>query len=479
MRVAHAADIPEAGVRLPQVFSVGFVGEPGAGDVAAIERLLAKQNAIPHRTLYAVMTIACPADLLSAEICLGLSIPVQVLLGSSREQLREDFDAGERERAEQVMQRALGVEVVSGEGSAAERAYECGIEVVRQSELVVLLGESEEIAEFARATGRRVLRLGESGEIESRRDTELGFLNGLPAAGVEAKDDSPKELASAWLKKLGANAGAVAPKVRRLAAVPILCTALAAIVSGAAPRLHLKLLWTGLGTVLGLTAALLPAGLRLARRQALWVRIRTAAEVTRSMLAVWDAPMRYEVVGPEVLPELAGMVLSLNLLKTHTNKASSCDVEQFKQRYREQRILDQMRYFATQAKQAAARGRRYRLLSKVCSRVAILLSALSFAGHLWVKTSGTFLSGVWAALLTSALFQAATVAGALLVVHDCDRRERRYDELHRSLQALDVELRAFRTWPLVNRVVNKIERALLVELIEWRSLLQNLKMPRN
>jgi hypothetical protein len=31
----------------------------------------------------------------------------------------------------------------------------------------------------------------------------------------------------------------------------------------------------------------------------------------------------------------------------------------------------------------------------------------------------------------------------------------------------------------VIQVVSRVERALLVELIEWRSLLQNMKMPRD
>lgn len=85
----------------------------------------------------------------------------------------------------------------------------------------------------------------------------------------------------------------------------------------------------------------------------------------------------------------------------------------------------------------------------------------------------------WLPLVASALFQVATVAGALLVVNECERRERRYKEIHRSLADWEIELRAFHTWPPVIEVVSKIERALLVELLEWRSLLKNMKMPRN
>jgi hypothetical protein len=66
-----------------------------------------------------------------------------------------------------------------------------------------------------------------------------------------------------------------------------------------------------------------------------------------------------------------------------------------------------------------------------------------------------------------------------VVVHDCDRRQRRYLELHRSLAEWERELRAVHTWPPALQVVDRVERALFVELLEWRSLLQNRKMPRS
>jgi hypothetical protein len=79
----------------------------------------------------------------------------------------------------------------------------------------------------------------------------------------------------------------------------------------------------------------------------------------------------------------------------------------------------------------------------------------------------------------SALFQLATISGALLIVHDCERRQRRYRELHDWLKEWDAELDALRTWPTVLKVAGRIERALLVELLEWKSLVRNVKLPRN
>jgi hypothetical protein len=228
-----------------------------------------------------------------------------------------------------------------------------------------------------------------------------------------------------------------------------------------------------------MTAAVLPAVLKLAKRQSLWVRVRTAAEVTRSVLALWDTPIRYQVVGQEILPELSGMVRTLDLLKAQAVGVSRVGLGEFRERYVEARLLDQKRYFSKQSELSAEMGRRYRLFSKVCTVSAILLSVWMFGSRTLMKVSYQVSGGAWLSMVSSALFQLATVAGALLVVNECERRERRYQEIHLSLANWEVELRAFRTWPPVIEVVNKIERALLVELLEWRSLLQNMKMPRN
>jgi hypothetical protein len=80
-------------------------------------------------------------------------------------------------------------------------------------------------------------------------------------------------------------------------------------------------------------------------------------------------------------------------------------------------------------------------------------------------------------LALSALFQGATVVAALEVVNDSTRRQLRYKELHDWLTDWDRQLDALRTWPSVLKVVAQVEKALMVELLEWRSLAKNSKMP--
>jgi hypothetical protein len=493
-------------VRLPNVHAIGFTGDVHLGDEAmcrgAIDRFLRHKQAVVGRTVYGVSSIAAGASAVFAESCIGLGVPLRVLLPVPRDLLLKGCSSKERERFEHLIESALSVETITGEDSADEQHYECGLQIVQQCQELLAVWDGQrpqdmsgpgDIVEFAKQIGRPISWIHrETGVLQELQrqseqrpiyERELDFLNQLPSVGTAADAaDGPRGIAESWLAKLDANATELAPEVRRLAALPIVFTALAAFVSaqeGKQSAIISAGVWSAAGATLGTTAAVLPAVLRLAKRQALWVRVRTAAEVTRSVLALWDTPDRYKVVGQEILPELSGMVRTLDLLKAQAGREGRVKLGDFRERYVEARLLDQKRYFSKQSELSAEMGRRYRLFSKVCTVSAILLSAWMFGSRTLMKLSYEVSGGAWLSMVSSALFQLATVAGALLVVNECERRERRYQEIHRSLADWEVELRAFRTWPPVIEVVDKIERALLVELLEWRSLLQNMKMPRN
>ncbi|MGA7157347.1 MAG: hypothetical protein WBY53_10890 [Acidobacteriaceae bacterium] len=488
-------------VQLPAVLAVGFTGHRNLPNEAESRKLLydllAEKKRSTSEVLLGISSIAAGADLLFAESCIALNIPLRVLLPFPVDDFRADFDPPSWSRAERVMKQSISIEVIGNAQQRDERYYECGVETVLQTQWLIALwngeaahglGGTQQIVAFARRIGKPVVwihsltgavQLCDEKQVPALDvDPELRFLNRLSSSHAVV-NGSPPDIATAWLKKLDDNALQVAPQVRRLAAVPIVCTAIAAVVSGAASQMHPSSLWVAVGALLGLTAALLPAALRLGKRQALWVRIRTAAEVSRSVRALWNVPSQYQVVGPEILPELSGMVLSLNFLKSQAAPATTEGVEAFKSRYLSERLLDQKQYFLTQSTKSAEKAKRYRLISKICVIAAIGMSAWMFGARALLNPGRAISGGTWLSLAASALFQIATIAGAMVVVNDCDRRERRYREIHDSLKNWEMELRAFRTWPLVIRAANKIERALLIELLEWRSLLQNTKMPRN
>ena len=237
-------------------------------------------------------------------------------------------------RAQRAVEQALSVEVVGSQDSAEENYYECGIETVQRSGLLVALWDGEPcfgtsgvipVVSFAEKIGRPVIWihcengateiLNQAAEQKLLQDPELDFLNHLPDCGVSSSDGSPTDIAVQWFQKIDANASRLAPQVRRLASIPILYTAAAALLSGAASKSSAGVAWIAVSAALGVTAAGLPIILRLDQRQAIWARTRTAAEVCRSVLALWDAPIQCEVIGPEIGSEFAGTLTSLRLLK--------------------------------------------------------------------------------------------------------------------------------------------------------------------
>lgn len=489
----------EPAVRLPAILALGFTGHRNLSNETrsreAIRKTLVEWKSKAAGTVYGVSSAAAGGDLLFAETCLELHLPIRIFLPMPKEQFRADFDEPSWLRAEAVMANALSVEVAGAGEKVTERYYECGIETVQQSQMLIALwdggpsqglGGTADMVHYARELGRPVMWIHSvTGAVQSfnenpelLRDPELRFLNELPDLGLAMPAGTPQDLAGAWFTKLDENASRVAPQFRRMAAIPIFCTAIAAVLSGKSGFLSSSVVWLWMGTALGIIAASLPTLLRLGRRQVGWTRIRTAAEICRSCLALWRTPALYEVVGAEVVPDLAGMLASLNFLKLSDRAARENSLDDFKRRYRGDRVQHQIEYFSRHAIQAAVRARNYRVATWASTAVAIALDILLVLNaHGW----NDWISTRWRpelALGVALCFQLATVAGALVVVYDYVRRRDRYREMHRMLVQWDTQLGLAATWPVALRIANTVEKALLAELIEWRSHIRHQKLPQ-
>jgi len=486
-------------VQLPATLAIGFTGHRNLPDEAkcrqAIRKIILEWIEKAPGLVYGVTSAAAGGDLLFAETCLDLKLPIRVFLPVPKEKFREDFDESAWARAECVFGKALSVEVTGAGEELTERYYECGIETVRQSRLLIALwdggprqglGGTADMVHFAREQGLPVIwihsvtcaveNFNESAEMLN--DPELRFLNQLPGPAVQLPAGFPHDLANAWFVKLDENASRVAPQFRRMAAIPIFCTAAAAVLSGRTAFAGSSVVWLWMGTALGIMAASLPTAMRLGRRQVAWTRVRTAAEICRSCLALWRTPALYDVVGPEVVPDLAGMLATLNFLKMSDRAARANTLEEFKRLYRGGRVQHQISYFSKHANQAAARARHYRIVTWASTIVAagldfwLLLNAHDLSHWISARLKPQL------ALSVAVCFQIATVAGSLVVVYDYVRRRDRYRELHRMLLQWDKQMELSQTWPIVLRIASTVEKALLAELIEWRSHIRNQKLPQ-
>jgi hypothetical protein len=484
-------------VRLPEVLAIGFTGHRKVPDEAksrhAIRDFLAQQQKSHQGVVYGISSAASGGDQLFAESCLELNIPLRVLLPRPAEQFRADFDDASWQRTVRIMESAISVEVTGRYESRNEQYYDCGIQTVAESQLLMALwdgqpsrgaGGTQEMVAYARKTGHPIAWIhSETGALQwLNKDalehidgrSELEFLNELPDAdpnvSIAPPATSSRDLAQAWLAKTDENANRFAPQARRVASIPIVYTAAAAVMSGVAPEIPGAAPWLAISAALGVVALALPAALRLHVRQALWARTRTAAEIARSVLATWSTPRPYEVIGAEVAPWLSGILRSLNFLKMEGNRGNETPLSDFKQEYRRDRLAHQIAYFSRQAQKAERQERRYGSVGWICGVSATLIAVACLCGGLqWLADHG-FSGRQWLAFIMSALFEVATMAGAFAAMKDCARRRRRYRELSDALRRWDTQLEALNTWNSVLRVVGRIERALIVELFEWRSL---------
>lgn len=494
--------VANSAIQLPAVLAIGFTGhrilhgETNARK--AIRDLLCAQQAAHQGILYGISSAAMGGDQIFAECCIELQIPLRILLPAPAEQFREDFDEDSWLRTERILKAAISVEVTGSSRNRDERFYDCGIQTVEESQLLVALwngersrgvGGTQEMVAFAEQTGHPVAWIhSETGELKhlnassasassppARSHRELEFLNALPDAGVALPAETSREIATAWFDKVDRNANLFAPRARRLASIPIIYTAAAAVLSEAAVHTTAPAAWLAFSAALGIIALVLPAILGLDEKQHLWARTRTAAEVTRSVLALWSTPILYKAIGPEAIPELAGVLRSLNFLKMEDGSRNSLSLDAFKQHYLLKRVTHQIDYFNREAAKAGRQERFYRIAGQAAiwtgGAVAVIataffLSQSRFTGPL-VALTPEFL-----ALVIAALFQIATMAGALALAKDCARRCRRYTELRLSLEGWQARLSALHTWASVIQVAERIERALMAELLEWRSLIQ-------
>jgi hypothetical protein len=483
---------------LPPVLAIGFTGHRHLTDEAKsrtqIFQFLKEKKGNTPGLVYGVSSAAAGGDLLFAESCIQLGLPLRILLPMAKDQFHEDFDEPTWQRVENVLSHATSVEVTGSAQPRDAQYYECGVETVLQSRLLLALwdgepsrglGGTKDILDFAKVDGRPVVRINsKTGEIErfnedkeALKDPELDFLNALPDPEVKMPTQTPGDLARAWFDKIDKNATLASPYVRRKAAIPILSTAAASVLSTIGTIFPTQAIVVGVGAVLSFTVGTLPALLRVQKSQIFWARTRTATEICRSNLAFWKIPALYNVIGPEVIPELSGMLTSLNFQKMLDSTGRKASVDEFKDEYRKKRMQGQIDYFEGKANQSDKRAKQYKYMTSFAILVAVIANIWILKGLDVTTQHGIHLKALLS-LAGSVFFQIATILGALLVVNDYQRRRVRYRELHEMLKEWDKQLEFARTWPIVIRIAERVEKALLAEVIEWRSLVMHHKMPR-
>ena len=211
--------------------------------------------------------------------------------------------------------------------------------------------------------------------------------------------------------------------------------------------------------------------IRHQRDQHDWVRCRLAAEITRSALATWGLHRALRLFDDVDWAGLEPLRRSLDVLQRRAARARPVAFEEFKQRYLTERIDGQLAYFARQQAQAVPLLAGLRNGFFLSTALAVFFTG-AYAMHSampgvvapgwvppWIYGFGLVMLPVLAAGFL-----------ALVWISDLHRRVARYHEMHVRLQTARKEAVYVQTWGAMERVVAKVERALLKEVFEWHSI---------
>lgn len=478
---------------LPQYHIVGFTGHRQLERPREIEGTLRAVLAALRREApgewIALSSAAAGADTLFAQQALALDLAWHVVLPLAPAEFRKDFSPEEWKVVESLLPEAEQVRVIGESGARDDNYLDCGMETVNDSDVFIALwdgqpargkGGTADVVAYARELKKPLVIIDattcmprrENFEHFAPHDHNLGHFNALPEAPAEPE---PKEtvapalgLIAAFQRKVDYAATRGAPQYRRLIASIVLLHVFATLIAAAALAFewHFATVpWFKLFCLLGALGVAL--ALRYAGTHHHWVHCRLAAEITRSALATWGLPRAAPLFTDLDLAEFRQLTRTLHILHRRAASAQPLSMAAFKHAYLTHRVDDQLGYYRHRLDRALPLLRRLRLGFWIATVLAILCTA-AYALHLGELPHGT--EELLYYFLPISLPVVAAAFISLISVYDLQRRVARYRETEHLLASSRSQIAYCQTWTSLERIVQKTERALLQEVLEWHAI---------
>ncbi len=483
--------------QLPIFHVLGFSGhrqvrlprEAGLAVRAAIESLRAEG---PGEWI-ALSSLAVGGDTLFARQALGLGLAWHAILPLPPAEFRADFTAEDWKVVESLLPEAEQVRVISENGSREDAYLDCGMDTVNDCDVVLAFWDGEaargkggtaDVVTYARELGKPILLI-DATTLEMRRenfehfkphDRNLAHFNALkePPDARAPEENVFHALGTIFRfqQKVDAVASRGAPQFRRMIAGTVLLHVFATVIAAGslAFGLHYIVLpWLKLMCLVGALGVAL--ALRSAGAHHHWVRARLAAEIARSALATWGLPRTAPLLQDLDLAEFRQLMRSLHILHRRAAAAKPMPMEEFKKLYLAKRVDDQLGYFSHRLGRALPHLARLRQGFWIITVLAIVCTAAYALQH-------TFHIGELPARAEELVFyflpiSLPVIAAALISlisVHDLQRRVARYREMQHLLRESRKQIAFCQTWNSLERIVQRTERALLQEVLEWHSI---------
>lgn len=480
--------------RIEPCWFVGLSGHRHLSNPDAVSRSL-KEILLTMRgkvvgSLVGVSSIAIGADTLFARVALELGMPWRALLPSPASEFSGDFAEQDWRIAQELLERAVEVEVRASPSIKNEAYLECGLDTVDQADVLIAVwdekpargvGGTAEIVAYARSLQRPLIILNpekltvqwEGWPEQSLSDPEMNYFNALPEDGGTSGQSAgtvPVKLGQ-FFSKVDRMATRVAPNFRRWVASSIVMNTCATVLvaSTIAYALHLPLLDAA---TFVMTAGAMGAILYLKFRKvhARWIHCRVAAEIARAAIATWQMPSL-------VLPQLSNLgetfsrlKRSLRILHLSSRPKQVPELERLKQQYVVCRLDDQLGYHEMRSKRLTRTRQRLIWLFWLCSGLAVIRAVVT--GVFGTTGLAPDLVHTLNHFLTLVLPCVAGCALALISVFDLNRQIARSREMESFLRSAREQTAGAGSVRALQRAIERIEEFLSREISEWYTLSQ-------
>lgn len=466
---------------LPNWTTVGFTGHRRLADprlvADAIQKVFDDLSAT-HGLLAAVSSAASGADTLFVEEVARRKLPYFLIFPFDRERFRGDFSQAEWDRVAAHFPGALSIDEVRDVDSPQEGYLEGGILTVDRCDVLLAVWDGEEaagkggtgdIVKYARALDLPLIRIDPAnGNITKERMDQLP--TGAPSQS--ATTDAalpPRKIVERQYDEWDRTALATAPTARRLLLQVIWLHLLATAVGVTGSALELPgfvgqsfnaFKFAALGFALLLTYQQ-----RKSHHQ--WRDARVVAEFCRSYLSFWSMRRRGAHFPRMHAEKYATLVRNLQMY-WYLDRAAELPLEKASERYKKDRIDDQLKYFDNKYKADGRRAKRLKVIALCTTIAAFVTSGVALGLNLGEFSTPAYTISV-ARWISNILGLIPPAILTLVIGLDLGRRATRFSDATDNLREAERRLDLAHTWPSLWRVVSSTEELLIREVLEWNA----------
>jgi hypothetical protein len=516
--------MPEASESSPLLRAVWIVGVLGhrrlsnpAGVETVLERELRALDAAAKARggeIHLLVSVAAGTDLLAIRVARRLDLPVHLLLPLAEDEFLEDF--AEQPEALAEVKAAMAevrahldrdsVNIALTRGGRPECYFDTDVRLVESADVLIpvwdglptgKLGGTGQLVALGSAQKKPTVfihptRLTVTVENFDPQtwppfDAQWNWIVKqeivAPAADCTSDLDRAKVIRARFSKEAQSDAF----DFRQVAQLLIILSALGGLIgmthgilAGRNPG-HIVTVLQAVQFVLSLWALRERRRLTRAALVVKWTNARIGAEICRGLEAGLPFTDPLRPTAGNIMPEWRRFAVSFGILTNRHRQSRFArqpdPLMAFRDEYARERLENQEQYFAKELVKSSRRARRLPDIAKRCAQATPIFVAIAMLNRV---AKLNLAANQWGLILVTVLPAVlpivAAVSDGLVSTFDHKRRSDRFKDTAHSLRLLRAELTHLRTEDSIRNLVDRAERLLLIEHLEWRYVTRRIKV---